>query len=267
MEVVRSRRRGAKELYLILVFYAFSREVAALKRRLKERTQLKSGGLDGFRTIVGGRDIAFVATGIGLRRAREAARRALSAFPEASLVIGTGVAGALSRGLKAGDIVIADRVIRARSDSAHPEHIFPVAEREVEHCEHALASAGLACSTGAILTSGRVLADGPAKRLAKEQSGAIAVDMESAAIVFEATSRGVPFAVVRTIMDAADEEVLGPEIADQKGRIRPLTVAAYLASNPRAIAKIPALVRNLARATKSLASAMEALAQSPPPED
>jgi adenosylhomocysteine nucleosidase len=250
---------------LTLVFYAFSREVAALKRRLKGRTALQSGRLDGFRTIAGGREIAFVVTGIGPRRAREAARRALSAFPEPDLIIGTGVAGALSRGLRPGDIVIADRVIRARSDSAHPEHVFAVAGREVEHCERTLASAGLASSTGAILTSGRVLADGSAKRLAKEHSGAIAVDMESAAIAFEAASRGIPFAVVRTIMDAADEQVLAPEIADQTGRIRPLAAAAYLASNPRAIAKIPSLVRNLARATKSLASAIEALIQSPLP--
>ncbi len=186
-------------------------------------------------------------------------------FPETKFVIGTGLAGALSGGLEPGDIVIADRVLRARKDSAHPEHILAVGARELAHCEGVLSEAGLAFSTGAILTSGRVLPDIRTKRLAKEQSGAIAVDMESAAVALEAASRGIPFAVVRAIMDAVDDEVLGANISDEEGRVRPLAAAGYFATNPGAIVRLPRMMRNLARATRALADAIEALGASPPP--
>lgn len=244
---------------MIVVFYAFSREVALLKRRLKQRAPLNRKGLRGFRAASGAGDIAFVATGIGLSRAREAAQHALSVFPQTRLVIGTGVAGALSGGLRPGDIVVADRVLKAREDSAHPEHLLVVGAEELRHCERALRQAGLAFSTGAILTAGRVLPNAGSKRLAKEQSGAIAVDMESVGIALEAAARGIPFAVVRTVMDSLEDEVFGAELADEQGRVKPLAATSYLVRNPGAIIKLPRMLRNLALATRALADAIEAL--------
>lgn len=250
---------------MIIVFYAFSREVAALKRRLKQRAPLNRHGLRGFRAIAQAGEIAFVATGIGMRNAREITRRTLSLFPQTELVIGTGVAGALSRGLRPGDIVIANRVLKARQDSAHPEHVLEVGAEEIRHCERVLREAGLSFSTGGILTTPRVVPDPGAKRLAKEQSGAIAVDMESAGIAYEAASRGVPFAVVRTVMDSAEDEVFAAEVADEQGRVRPLAATNYLVRNPGAIVKLPRMLLNLTLAARSLADAIEALSLSGTP--
>ena len=127
-------------------------------------------------------EVAFVATGIGMKRAQ--GDRAPGACRPArnQLVIGTGVVGALSGGLRPGDIVIADRTMRARADSAHPEHVVPVDAVTLEYCERTLHAAGLASSTGAILSSPRVIPNAAGKRAAKQHSGAIAVDMESVAI-------------------------------------------------------------------------------------
>jgi adenosylhomocysteine nucleosidase len=247
---------------LIIVFYAFSREIALLKRRLRERVPLNRHGLKGFRADAGEGEIAFIATGIGLARARSIARHALGVFPQARMVIGTGVAGALSGGLRPGDIVVADRLVQARDDGASPEHVLAVGARELEHCERVLRAAGLTFSTGAILTSPRVLADRNSKRLAKERSGAIAVDMESVGIALEAAARGLPFAVVRTVMDSLEDEVFGAEVADEQGRIRTLAATSYLVRNPGAFLKLPGMLRNLARASKSLADAIEALSLS-----
>lgn len=244
---------------LIVVFYAFSREVALLKRRLKERVPLNRHGLKGFRAAAGDGEIAFIATGIGIARAREVARHALGVFPQAHLVIGTGVVGALSGGLRPGDIVVADRVVKAGDDGTHPEHVLAVGAEELERCERVLRAAGLAFSTGGILTSSRVLPDLHSKRLAKEQSGAIAVDMESVAIALEAAARGLPFVVVRTVMDSLEDEVFGAEVADERGRIRPLAATSYLVRNPGTFLKLPRMLRNLALAGKSLADAIEAL--------
>ncbi len=250
---------------MILIFYAFSREVSALKRRLETRTPLNLKGLSGFRTRNDRGEVAFVATGIGLKRGRAIARQALSALPEAELVIATGVVGALSGGLRPGDIVIADRAMRARADSAHPEHVVPIDAATLDYCERTLQGAGLASSTGAILSSPRVIPNAAGKRVAKQHSGAIAVDMESAAIAAEAVARGIPFAIVRTVIDSLEDEIFGAEMADEEGRVKPLAAANYLVRNPGAFLKLPGMLRNLALATRSLADAVEALIKAGPP--
>jgi len=244
---------------LILIFYAFSREVAALKRRLRNRTPLDLKGLSGFRIRTERGEVVFIATGIGLIRSRTIARMALTALPEPELVIGTGVAGALSGGLRPGDIVIADRALKSRTDSAHPEQVVSVDAAVVDFCREAIHRAGLDSSTGAILSSSRVIPTTEEKRAAKQNSGAIVVDMESAAIALEAAARGVPFAIVRTVIDSLDDEIFGAEVADEMGRVKPLAAAGYLARNPGAFLKIPSMIRNLALATHSLADAIEAL--------
>jgi nucleoside phosphorylase len=250
---------------LILIFYAFSREVAALKRRLPGRTALNLKGLSGFRIRTESSEVAFVATGIGMKRSRAITRLALSALPETQLVIGTGVAGALSGGLRPGDIVIADRAIKAREDTPHPEQVVAVDAAIIDFCERTLHAAGLQSSTGAILSSPRVIPNAAAKRAAKQHSGAIAVDMESAAIALEAAARGVPFAIVRTVIDSLEDEIFGAEIADEMGRVKPLAAANYLVRNPAALLKIPWMIRNLALATRALADAIEALIKTDPP--
>jgi adenosylhomocysteine nucleosidase len=258
-------RRSSASSNLILIIYAFSREVSALKRRLKNRTELNLKGLSGFRTRGASGEVVFVATGIGMKRARAVTRQALSALPDTRLVIGTGVVGALSGGLRPGDIVIADRTIRARADSAHPELVVPVDAATLEHCERTLHAAGLACSTGAILSSPRVIPNAADKRAAKQESGAIAVDMESVAIAAEAAARGIPFAIVRTVIDSLEDEIFGAEMADEEGRVKPLAAANYLVRNPGAVLKIPWMLRNLALATRGLADAIEALIDAGPP--
>ncbi len=250
---------------MILIFYAFSREVSALKRRLNHRTELNLKGLKGFRVQTDRGEVAFVATGIGMKRAKLITSQALAALPETTLVIGTGVVGALSGGLRPGDIVIADRAMRARADDALPEHVVPVDAVTLDYCERILHAAGLASSTGAILSSPRVIPNAAEKRAAKQHSGAIAVDMESVAIASEAAARGVPFAIIRTVIDSLEDEIFGAEMADEQGRVKPLAAANYLVRNPGAVLKIPWMIRNLALASRSLADAIEALIKAGPP--
>jgi adenosylhomocysteine nucleosidase len=245
---------------VIIIFYAFSREAAALKRRFESRAPLEMAGLKGFRGRLGEVEVTALATGIGIERARQAARRAFEKIPEAKLAISTGVAGALSEGLAAGDLIVADRLMlnaADRGDSA--AHTINVDGRELERVQESLRAAGVRFSTGAILTSARALATAADKRRAKAATGAIAVDMESAAIADEARIRGVPFACVRAILDTADEDVIGAELANEDGSVAPLRAAGFLIRNPGAILKLSRLGRNLGIAAKSLADAIEAI--------
>jgi adenosylhomocysteine nucleosidase len=244
---------------LILVFYAFAREIAPFKRRVRNRTLLALEGLHGFRARIGGKDFAFVGHGIGHQRATETARRAFDSMPKAELVIGTGVAGALSRGLKPGDLVLSDRVLMIHADGEQSRPGAAVSAAHVRAIGHSLANAGIAYSTGAILTSNRVFTV-PEKRGAKESTGAIAVDMESAAIASEAAVRGLPFVAIRAVLDEVDDEVVGAEMADEDGDVSPLAATAYLLRNPATVLKLPRMMRNLSRATAAIADALSAIA-------
>jgi adenosylhomocysteine nucleosidase len=98
------------------------------------------------------------------------------------------------------------------------------------------------------------------KRRAKESTGAIAVDMETAAIAAEANARGLPFLAIRAVLDEVDDEVVGAAMADGAGNVRPLAATWYLIRNPATMLKLPRVIRNLSRATASIADALTAVA-------
>jgi nucleoside phosphorylase len=216
--------------------------------------------LHGFRAELGGKNFTVVGHGIGRSRASDSARRAFDLIPGAELVIGTGVAGALSSGLKPGDLVLCDRILTIHSDGQVAEQVTAGGDAHIHAVGHSLAIAGIPYSTGAILTSSRVLATGAEKRRAKETTGAIAVDMETAAIAAEAAQRGIPFVAIRAVLDEVDDEVVGAAMADEDGNVRKLAATSYLLRNPATMLKLPRLISNLSRATSAIADALTAIA-------
>ncbi len=244
---------------MILIFYAFAREIGPFKQRLKNRRPLGHRDLRGFHGEIQGRDIIAIASGIGMNRARQSARRAFELFPNAELAIGTGVAGALTEKLKPGDLVLADRVIARRDDAIGREEPVAIDAGSMREMGRMLLNAGVAYTAGAILTSHRALKDGAEKRRAAEATGAVAVDMETASIAQEAAARGIPFVCLRAIIDEIDDEVVGPKL-DKKGNIRPIATTVHALRNPGALLQLPRMMTNLGRATRSLAAALEAIA-------
>jgi adenosylhomocysteine nucleosidase len=246
---------------VILIFYAFAREAAAFKRRLADRTALGIDGLGGFRARLGATEIACVATGLGIRRAADTARRALQAFASADLVIATGLAGALGEELQPGDLVLADRLILGGESLDLAPATIAIPPADLARFKAALTAYPLKFATGTILTAARILKDGAAKRDARAASGALAVDMESAAVAAEAHRRGLRFACVRAVLDTVDEEIVGADLAGPDGAVRPLSAAGFVLRNPAAVLGLARMMRSLNRATAALAAALEALSR------
>lgn len=71
----------------------------------------------------------------------------------------------------------------------------------------AAGAAKLAWSEGPVATAARILCRADEKKALADASGAIAVDMESAAIARAAASRHVPFLLVRAVSDLAGEDL------------------------------------------------------------
>ena len=244
---------------MILLFYAFAREIAPFKRRLENRHPLEHRDLRGFRAVRGQTEILAIATGMGLAHARRTALRAFELYPDAQLAIGTGVAGALTDALVPGDLVLVDRVMVQHDQVTEPEHLMTLDGELLGKLGRSLEAAGLSFTSGAMLSSSRVLSRGVEKRLAGKQTGAIAVDMETASIAEQANARGIEFTCLRAIIDQVDEEVVGATLTDPAGEVSVLAATTYLLRNPRDLLKLPRMMANLNRATRSLAAGLEAI--------
>lgn len=244
---------------MILIFYAFAREARAFKRRLADRTALGIGGLQGFRARLGATEIIGVATGLGIGRAADTARRAMRSLGPADLVIATGLAGALSEALQPGDLVLADCLILDAERPGLTPTTVAIPPADLARFKAALKAHRLSFTTGTILTAAQILKDGAVKRGAHAASGALAVDMESAAIAAEAHRCGLRFACVRAVLDTVDEKIVGAELAGPDGEVRPLAAVGFVLRNPAAVAGLARMMRSLNRATAALAAALEAL--------
>jgi len=182
-------------------------------------------------------------SGIGCPAAEAAARALVAA--QVSALMTFGLAGALDPALAAGTVILPGELI------SHDGARFVTCKA---WRERVAASLGFAVSTGTLLTSGRVI-DTPAEKAAAfRDTGAAAVDMESAAVAEVAAAHGLPFIAVRVIVDTAGDE-LPPAVvaASRAGRVEIGRLIAGLVAAPREIAALIRLARRYRMAMRSLA--------------
>ncbi|WP_435973135.1 phosphorylase family protein [Streptomyces sp. Qhu_M48] len=152
--------------------------------------------------------VTVVRTGMGPDRARDAVSRALGeeGWRDAA-VIASGFCAGLAPGMHPGDLVVAD-------ETRSPDGTTSCAGTELLVKALVRAVPGRAVHTGPLVGSDHVVR-GP-ERAALRATGAIAVDMESAATL--RTARGVPglvggpdarpVAAVRVVVDAPEHELV-----------------------------------------------------------
>lgn len=174
-----------------------------------------------------------ILSGMGREPARRAAQKLVEAG--ADCLAGFGTAGALAPELKPGDLVLAEEVSEAgKKYAASAELSASVRER--------LSRNGITVQTGTLACAAEPVATVEAKRELFGQTGAIAVDMESAGVFDAARRNGLPAFVLRVIIDAA--HVALPDIAlqrvDEFGEVDAPGLALDLARSP---GQIPAVIR------------------------
>lgn len=173
-----------------------------------------------------------VRAGAGPDAARRAA--ALLADQGASVLVSWGCAAGLDPALRSGDLVLPGSVRQADGQPL-----------EVDGHWHRRLAAGLRphlnFSCGTLQETVAILATAAEKRDLARQTGAVAADMESAAVARVAAERGLPFLAIRTIVDAAAADV-PPSVAaafDDQGRLRLGRLLGCLLLRP---ADIPGLI-------------------------
>ena len=128
--------------------------------------------------------------GMGLKRVQTWLPRLAELEPHAVVVAGVG--GGVSPELRAGDVVVASEV---RDD------IGRTVLRAAAPLVAALREQGLRVHTGPMVSTDHIVTGSEREQLAR--TGALAVDMESSAVVRALPTRDLPVAVVRVIVDTA----------------------------------------------------------------
>ena len=205
-----------------------------------------------------GRGFAGVAVQIDIRcanadPARAAAEAASLVRSGADLLLSFGFSGALDPALRAGDLLLADRVIGA----GRILHADAVARARLA----AALAPGSRILAGAILGVEQVI-DRPAEKARLfAATRAMAVDMESLPLF--AAAAGKPALALRAIADPAMRAIprAALEALDPVGNIHIGKLLAALARRPKDIAGLLALARDSARAKATLSRAALAAAR------
>jgi nucleoside phosphorylase len=231
----------------IAIFAALHWECRPVLRQMRQVARQRAGDFTVWRGSTARRQVVLVKTGMGVAHAAAAAR-AVRDRGEYALFLSTGCAGALAAELVPGDVTVATAIVGTSRNhfETDPDHRI--------HAQRAAERAALRVASGLVLCSPLALATAEQKRTAARQYGAVAVEMEGAAIAAEAAARGIPFLSVRTILDTADTELwhAGRVIDPQTGAVKSLALAGYLAAHPTAVSEVLAMQRMMHAAQTSL---------------
>ena len=239
-----SSARGAP----LVIFVATRAEARSLCRALGP-THRSPHRLDAITRIgLDGRELLLARTGVGPDNAEAVARRLFSEGPVAA-ALSVGVAAGLNPLLHAGDLLVGDRAILHRGGGA-TSHSFSCDARLQEWALTLVRESGSRHSLGPIVTVERILLTAEEKHRVAAESGALAADMESAAIASAASARAVPFLAIRAILDPVEEDlkIAFDQFLDGMGEPRPLLLARHILTHPLTL---PSLV-GLGRRTSSL---------------
>ncbi|HEX2999127.1 MAG TPA: hypothetical protein VHR86_02675, partial [Armatimonadota bacterium] len=196
--------------------------------------------------------VAICRTGMGGRAARRVVSRCLEQLSPCCL-IAAGFGAAITTGPRAGDLVLAEKVI------AHPDGRMLASDRSLLEAAASLHAGRL--FRGALVSVPRVLCEPAAKKRIAVKYGALAADMESYAVLAAGKASGIPCLAVRAVTDTADEALplASESMVTTEGQIRRGAVFAAICRQP---ALIPGLLRlglHSMRAAGILAEYLEAL--------
>jgi hypothetical protein len=133
--------------------------------------------------------------------------------------------------------------------------LFPTARDWRERLSAAVAGRHPVCG-GRLLTCGAALGSAGEKASAFQDTGAIAVDMESLAVAQVAASHHLPFIAVRAIVDTAEDALPRTLLAAAAdgGAVRVGRLLGALARTPAELGAVIRLVRRYRAARRALAS-------------
>ena len=218
----------------VAILSAVHEELRALLPVLRHPTRVRLAGREFHSGEIHGHPVVLVLSGIGKVAAATTAALLIHAFKARALVF-TGVAGGLAGGVRVGDVVVAQWLLQHDMDASplFPRFEVPLTGRALFEADAALVDAlagaaqrclaradvligaerlaafGIAAARlhqGLVISGDRFVAsEAHSSELRALLPGALAVEMEGAAVAQVCADFGTRFAVLRTISDRADD--------------------------------------------------------------
>lgn len=191
----------------IALFVATRWELRAVRSALPLNKSSILGGIRCFTAEIWGRLYCIIQTGVGPDRARYVARAVLREGDWA-LVLSTGFACALAPA-DVGDLIIGTEVVAVFHDGPglRSERIGACSQQEQMRCLSVERVAGMSVKTGRVASTPQVVWRAEEKRAIRDLTGAVGLDMESAALAAVAHEKGIPMAIARTVSDLVNEDL------------------------------------------------------------
>lgn len=201
---------------MIGIIGAMSIEVDELRARLSYRRDTVICGITFSSGRIGKVRAVIAQSGVGKVFASMCASVMASRFSP-SLIINTGVAGAVDPSLRIGEIVVSDAAVQHDFDTTPIDDVpkgwieplktvkIGADRRAAEILLKAARSEGIRARTGVIASGDSFIADKSKKAELSAEFGACACEMEGGAIAAVAAVSHIPFVVLRSISDGADD--------------------------------------------------------------
>lgn len=199
---------------MIGIIGAMKIEVEALQSAMEDVRAEQVGNLTFFAGKLEGKDAVVVKCGIGKVNAALCAQTLILCY-HPDILINTGVAGTLTDKLSVGDVAVSQGAVQHDLDTTalgDPAGLVPEANRVVLPTDEELAQKALGCVRAeglnaclGVIASGDVFVSSPEKKAEIVRTfGAVACEMEGAAIAHAAFLSGVRVLILRAISDSAN---------------------------------------------------------------
>lgn len=200
---------------IIGIIAAMDSEIAAIKNEMTDKTVETVSGIEFVKGRLCEKNTVVAKCGIGKVFAAICAQTMILKYSPC-LVINTGVGGSLSDKLNIGDIAIAADVVQHDMDTSplgDPVGLvsginivhFPADPHAANLIAAAADSLGINNVKGTVASGDQFIASREKKNYIKDNFGAIACEMEGAAIGHVCYVNATPFSVIRAISDSADD--------------------------------------------------------------
>lgn len=194
---------------------AMDKEVQTLISMLENKTEETVSGIQFNVGTLAGKRVVIAKCGIGKVFAALAAEAMIIKYAP-SLLVNTGVGGALASGISVCDVVVAERLVQHDMDTSalgDPKGLvsginviyFETCRRAIEIVNEACSELGINCHTATIASGDVFVSTSAEKNSIRTEFGASVCEMEGAAIAHVAYVNNTPCCVIRAISDSADE--------------------------------------------------------------
>ena len=199
---------------MIGIIGAMSCETEALCAATENKTTECISGITYISGILEGKEVVIATCGVGKVYAAICAQTMILTY-HPTLIINTGVGGTLTAELGIGDVAVASALVQHDMDtsaigdpvglvSGINKIYFEADEKTAKTLTNCVQESGLTAKCGVIASGDQFVASRERKDFIVATFGAIACEMEGAAIAHVATVNSIPFAVLRAISDEAD---------------------------------------------------------------